>query len=75
MRALIENIITEKDAAYLLSLAFNRSIVIWDNPTVNKALEGILEALPQQNLFKEEVILAHRKAQRQRSSLALRLLH
>jgi len=54
MRLLIENIITEKDAANLLSLAFNRSIVIWDNPTVNKALERILEALPQQNLIKKK---------------------
>ena len=54
MRLLIENIITEKEAEYLLSLAFNRSIVIWDNPTVNKALERILKALPQQNLIKKK---------------------
>ena len=54
MRLLIENIITEKDAAYLLSLTFNRSIVICDNPTVNKALVRILEALPQQNLIKKK---------------------
>ena len=54
MRLLIENIITEKDVEYLLSLDFNRSIVIWDNPTVNKALERILKAVPQQNLIKKK---------------------
>ena len=61
MCLLIENIITEKDAEYLLSLAFNRSIVIWDNPTVNKALERILEVLPQQNLIKK---MSYRRIER-----------
>ena len=46
MRVLIPNILTEEEATKILSLSYNRSITIWDQPLINNLLLKLSPHLP-----------------------------
>ena len=46
MRVLIPDILTEEEATKILSLSYNRSITIWDQPLINNLLTKLSLTFP-----------------------------